>query len=90
MPNNVSSFKEFTDRLVENQNTAKTEEEYAIEHIAAAIRVGGEKHDPEAQQRIRDEVKAKGLDYELFLDMIKKHAPKGTFARRSHLTGSLR
>lgn len=67
---------------------AKTEEDYAIEHIAAGIRVGGEVYDKNAQQRIKDEVKEKGLDYDLFLDMIKKHAPKGMFRRRSSLTGS--
>lgn len=72
----------------ENTNTNKTEEDYAIEHIAAGIRVGGEEYDKNAQQRIKDEVKAKGLDYQLFLDMIKKHAPKGMFRRRSSLTGS--
>ena len=67
---------------------AKTEEDYAIEHIAAGIRVGGEVYDKNAQQRIKDEVKEKGLDYQLFLDMIQKHVPKGIFRRRSSLTGS--
>ena len=72
-----------------NENVqAKTEEDYAIEHIAAGIRVGGEEYDKNAQQRIKDEVKEKGLDYQLFLDMIQKHAPKGMFRRRSSLTGS--
>ena len=72
-----------------NENVqAKTEEDYAIEHIAAGIRVGGEVYDKNAQQRIKDEVKEKGLDYQLFLDMIQKHAPKGMFRRRSSLTGS--
>ena len=76
-------------RFNENENSqAKTEEDYAIEHIAAGIRVGGEVYDKNAQQRIKDEVKEKGLDYQLFLDMIQKHAPKGMFRRRSSLTGS--
>ena len=76
-------------RFNENENSqAKTEEDYAIEHIAAGIRVGGEEYDKNAQQRIKDEVKEKGLDYQLFLDMIQKHAPKGMFRRRSSLTGS--
>ena len=76
-------------RFNENENSqAKTEEDYAIEHIAAGIRVGGEVYDKNAQQRIKDEVKEKGLDYQLFLDMIQKHVPKGIFRRRSSLTGS--
>ena len=75
-------------RFNEDVQQAKTEEDYAIEHIAAGIRVGGEVYDKNAQQRIKDEVKEKGLDYQLFLDMIQKHAPKGMFRRRSSLTGS--
>lgn len=75
-------------RFNEDVQQAKTEEDYAIEHIAAGIRVGGEVYDKNAQQRIKDEVKEKGLDYQLFLDMIQKHVPKGIFRRRSSLTGS--